>query len=77
MLGCVPSERDAQVNVELPLNVPSDKAAYVTEVLTKRLLLDHKAYAAHFLHNGKFWTRLSAQLYNEVRHLPQRLPLYL
>lgn len=54
------------VNVELPLNVPSDKAAYVTEVLTKRLLLDHKAYAAHFLHNGKYWTRLSAQLYNEL-----------
>ena len=55
------------VNVELPLyDVPADKIAFVQDTLRDRLLLDFKMYAAHFYHNGRFWTRLSAQIYNEV-----------
>ena len=54
-------------NVELPLHgVPTDKIEFANNVLRDRLLLEHKIYAAHFYHNGKFWTRLSAQIYNEV-----------
>lgn len=56
------------VNVELPLyDVPGDKIVLVQGILRDRLLLDFKMYSAHFYHNGKFWARLSAQIYNEVR----------
>lgn len=56
------------VNVELPLHgVPADKIEFAQDVLRDRLLLDFNMYAAHFYHNGKFWARLSAQVYNEVR----------
>jgi hercynylcysteine S-oxide lyase len=55
------------VNVELPLhNIPADKIDYVQDTLRDKLLIDFKVYAAHFYHNGRFWTRLSAQVYNEV-----------
>ena len=55
------------VNVELPLyDVPEDQISFVQDTLRDRLLLDFKIYAAHFYHNGKFWARLSAQIYNEV-----------
>lgn len=57
------------VNVELPLQgIPDYKIDYVQDILRDRLLLEFKVYAAHFYHNGRFWTRLSAQVYNEVRH---------
>ena len=55
------------VNVELPLrDVSADKIDRVQDLLRDKLLLEHKAYAAHFYHNGGFWIRLSAQIYNEV-----------
>lgn len=55
------------VNVELPLyDVPADKIDFAQDTFRDKLLLEHKVYAAHFYHNGKFWTRLSAQIYNEV-----------
>ncbi|KIP03861.1 hypothetical protein PHLGIDRAFT_129896 [Phlebiopsis gigantea 11061_1 CR5-6] len=54
-------------NVELPLrDVPADKIEFANNVLRDRLLLEHKIYAAHFYHNGRFWTRPSAQIYNEL-----------
>ena len=57
------------VNVELPLSgVPEDKVDHAQDLLRDKLLLEHKAYAAHFYHNGKFWTRLSAQIYNDVSY---------
>ncbi|KAF8886313.1 pyridoxal phosphate-dependent transferase [Infundibulicybe gibba] len=30
------------------------------------LLLDHKAFSPHFYHNGHWWVRCSAQIWNEV-----------
>ncbi|KAJ3557662.1 hypothetical protein NM688_g1347 [Phlebia brevispora] len=55
------------VNVELPLkDVPLDKINFVQDTLQDRLLKEYNAYAAHFYHNGRFWARCSAQIWNEV-----------
>ncbi|KAG5651325.1 hypothetical protein H0H81_009078 [Sphagnurus paluster] len=34
--------------------------------LKTKMLEEHKAYSAHFYHNGRWWTRCSAQVWNEV-----------
>lgn len=39
----------------------------VTHAFQDKLLNTHKVYATEFFHNGKWWTRPSAQIYNEVR----------
>ena len=53
-------------NVELPLsaNVPNDGAVNV--YFQKKLLVEWNTYAAHFFHNGKWYLRASAQIWNEV-----------
>lgn len=43
------------------------KIGYVQDTLRDRLLLEHSAYAAHYLHDGKFLLRCSAQIFNEAR----------
>ncbi|KAJ7716635.1 pyridoxal phosphate-dependent transferase [Mycena metata] len=53
-------------NVELPLpsSLPPSFSIYSQ---LKRLLLDkHHIYATQFYHNGKWYTRVSAQIFNEV-----------
>jgi hypothetical protein len=42
--------------------------------LKKRLLVEFNTYAAHYFHNGKWWARASAQVWNEVR--PSVRPLW-
>lgn len=32
-----------------------------------KLLLEHNTYSAHYFHAGAWWTRPSAQVFNEVR----------
>ncbi|TFY71154.1 hypothetical protein EVG20_g1849 [Dentipellis fragilis] len=54
------------VNVEIPL---SDAVPYTKDVdvfLQNKLLLEWNTYAAHYKHNGKWWVRCSAQVWNEV-----------
>ncbi|ETW82979.1 hypothetical protein HETIRDRAFT_444532 [Heterobasidion irregulare TC 32-1] len=53
-------------NVELPLsaNVPNDGAVNV--YFQKKLLVEWNTYAAHFFHNGKWYLRASAQIWNEI-----------
>ncbi|KAK2467381.1 hypothetical protein APHAL10511_000616 [Amanita phalloides] len=56
------------VNVRLPL--PNTDVLPLTEELDNKLrdklLLERKVYSAYFVHDGKWWTRCSAQVYNEV-----------
>ncbi|KAJ7046121.1 pyridoxal phosphate-dependent transferase [Mycena alexandri] len=54
------------VNVELPL--PSSLRPSISIYFQlQRLLLDkHHMYATQFYHNGKWYTRVSAQIFNEV-----------
>ncbi|KAH9479109.1 Hercynylcysteine sulfoxide lyase [Psilocybe cubensis] len=56
------------VNVELPL--PGDVSEAVgTKMhasLQHKMLLEQNAYSAHFYHNGRWWTRCSAQVWNEL-----------
>ncbi|TDL14420.1 PLP-dependent transferase [Rickenella mellea] len=53
------------VNVKLPL----DDVQWTTELndlIDKRLLEKWNIYAAHFYHDDKWWTRCSAQIWNEI-----------
>lgn len=38
----------------------------VTRAFQDKLLNVHKVYATEFFHNEKWWTRPSAQIYNEA-----------
>lgn len=54
------------VNVALPL---SDDIPFNNETnvyFQKKLLLEWNCFAAHYKHDGKWWTRCSAQIWNEV-----------
>ncbi|KDQ57332.1 hypothetical protein JAAARDRAFT_35958 [Jaapia argillacea MUCL 33604] len=53
------------VNVELPLpGVPFTPE--VTMTLQTKLMYEWNCYAAHYLHNGRWWTRCSAQIWNQI-----------
>jgi hypothetical protein len=53
--------------VELPLPGYIRPTPRVDALLKQKLLLEHKIYAAHYYHGGRWWTRASAQVWNEVR----------
>ncbi|KAM5530994.1 hypothetical protein V8D89_015321 [Ganoderma adspersum] len=59
-------------NVQLPLPTKDEKTINidiyweVDAYLKDKLLFRRKAYAAHFYHNGAWWVRCSAQVYNEL-----------
>lgn len=56
----------SMVNVALPL---SDDIPFNNETnvyFQKKLLLEWNCFAAHYKHDGKWWTRCSAQIWNEV-----------
>ncbi|KAL6300843.1 pyridoxal phosphate-dependent transferase [Sparassis latifolia] len=54
------------VNVELPLSGDIKPSPVIAKMFVEKLLLEHKVYGGHFYHNGKWWTRASAQVYNEL-----------
>ncbi|KAH7915673.1 pyridoxal phosphate-dependent transferase [Hygrophoropsis aurantiaca] len=54
------------VNVELPIPGDIEYSAEINALLQHTLLLEWNAYAAHFHHNGKWWARCSAQIWNEI-----------
>ncbi|KAH7925192.1 PLP-dependent transferase [Leucogyrophana mollusca] len=54
------------VNVELPLSGAIKSTADTARMFQQKLLVEHKVYAAHFYHNGKWYVRASAQIYNEI-----------
>jgi hypothetical protein len=55
-----------QVNVELPIRSNTNKNEEILEKLAKKMLLERNAYSPPFRHNGAWWTRCSAQVWNEV-----------
>lgn len=54
------------VNVELPIPGDIKYSDEVNSLLMNTLLVEWNAYAAHYYHNGKWWTRCSAQVWNEI-----------
>jgi hypothetical protein len=42
------------------------KNAEIREKLMKKIISEQNAYSAPFYHNGTWWTRCSAQVWNEV-----------
>ncbi|KAG2065749.1 PLP-dependent transferase [Suillus decipiens] len=54
------------VNVELP--IPSDikYSNEINDLLRNTLLIEWNVYAVHYYHNGKWWTRCSVQIWNEI-----------
>jgi hercynylcysteine S-oxide lyase len=65
----------SMVNVRLPLpdNLTAEQNAQVAEALLERLLREFNCFAAYYLHDGRWWTRLSAQVWNDVRRLTSNL----
>ncbi|EIW57456.1 PLP-dependent transferase [Trametes versicolor FP-101664 SS1] len=61
-------------NVQLPLPVEKTRGEIyspaqlgaIQRTLQTKLLLEHKTYSAHYFHAGGWWTRSSAQVFNEV-----------
>ncbi|KAG6335668.1 hypothetical protein ID866_3426 [Astraeus odoratus] len=54
------------VNVELPIPWEISGTEEVWNLIRDTLLLKWNAYALYFRHNGKWWTRCSVQIYNEI-----------
>ncbi|KAG9224340.1 hypothetical protein CCMSSC00406_0004839 [Pleurotus cornucopiae] len=54
------------VNVELPLSGEIKWTPEIKNRFSEKLLKEHNVFAATFYHNGKWWARCSAQIYNEV-----------
>ncbi|KAF8159185.1 pyridoxal phosphate-dependent transferase [Crassisporium funariophilum] len=54
------------VNVELPIPGSIKWTAAIDASMKQKMLVERKAYSAHFYHNGAWWTRCSAQVWNNV-----------
>ncbi|TEB22225.1 PLP-dependent transferase [Coprinellus micaceus] len=54
------------VNVALPLPTSLKWSNALYKRLNGALIEDHNTYSAWFFHNGKWWTRVSLQVFNEV-----------
>ncbi|KAI9020957.1 pyridoxal phosphate-dependent transferase [Phycomyces nitens] len=56
----------AMVNVKLPLHNPRLEATEIPNYFIDKLIYEHKCMGAVYRHNGDWWVRLSAQVYNEL-----------
>ncbi|KII90839.1 hypothetical protein PLICRDRAFT_106338 [Plicaturopsis crispa FD-325 SS-3] len=54
------------VNVELPIPGSLMWTPAISAFLRQRLLLEWKIFAPPIYHNGRWWTRCSAQIWNEI-----------
>ncbi|KAF9450691.1 PLP-dependent transferase [Macrolepiota fuliginosa MF-IS2] len=54
------------VNVELPFPGSVPYSVKTNKLFMTKMLNERGAYSAHFYHNGRWWTRCSAQVYNEL-----------
>ncbi|KAJ8073099.1 hypothetical protein AAF712_007381 [Marasmius tenuissimus] len=61
-----PETRICMVNVRLPFSAPVAPSFGVFSGFDRKLIEDHKVYASVFYHDGKWWIRVSAQIYNEI-----------
>ncbi|CAE7095508.1 unnamed protein product [Rhizoctonia solani] len=57
------------VNVQLPLDAPAgipvNELARIFHLINDRLLDEHNIYAPIYIHGNQWWTRCSAQIWNE------------
>ncbi|KAJ1307787.1 hypothetical protein OPQ81_001873 [Rhizoctonia solani] len=57
------------VNVQLPLDIPTgispEELRKIFVLINNRLLDEHNVYAAIYIHDNHWWTRCSAQIWNE------------
>ncbi|KAL0095145.1 pyridoxal phosphate-dependent transferase [Phycomyces blakesleeanus] len=56
----------AMVNVKLPLYNPRLEAKDIPDYFINTLIYEYKCMAAAYFHNGSWWIRLSAQVYNDL-----------
>ncbi|TFK67270.1 PLP-dependent transferase [Pluteus cervinus] len=54
------------VNVELPFPRNIEPTYEIDGKFKQKLLFDRNMYSAHFYHNGRWWTRCSAQVWNQI-----------
>ncbi|PCH39756.1 PLP-dependent transferase [Wolfiporia cocos MD-104 SS10] len=54
------------VNVEIPLPGDIKPSPQIYNMWLEKLMKQRKVFATQFYHNGKWWTRASAQVYNEI-----------
>ncbi|KAK0452766.1 pyridoxal phosphate-dependent transferase [Desarmillaria tabescens] len=54
------------VNVVMPLSGDLKPTLELDQMLKNKLLVKHNVYAAPYYHNGMWWVRCSAQIWNEV-----------
>jgi hercynylcysteine S-oxide lyase len=57
-----------QVNVQLPLSGDIKPSATLVTAWHQRILIQRKITAPVYFHNDKWWTRVSAQIWVEVRY---------
>ncbi|KLO08806.1 PLP-dependent transferase [Schizopora paradoxa] len=70
LLGTSVMDQDGEftanmANVKLPMDDIPVSAATDSKIM-RALFIDWNCYAAHFHHNGSWWVRCSAQIYNEI-----------
>ncbi|KAJ2914320.1 hypothetical protein MD484_g6096, partial [Candolleomyces efflorescens] len=54
------------VNVEIPFPSTLKKSLKLYDTLNSKLIEEHHTYSAWFFYNGKWWTRVSAQIFNDL-----------
>ncbi|KAI1101683.1 PLP-dependent transferase [Jackrogersella minutella] len=57
--------RCATTNVALPLN--QEEAAKASNWMLERMMSDYKTFIPLFMHNGRPWVRISAQIYLDIQ----------
>lgn len=56
----------SMTNVELPIPASVKGSPELYDWLNHKLIDERKIYSAWFFHNGKWWTRASAQVFNDL-----------
>lgn len=54
------------VNIELPLKESKLSTQDTIQTIIEELIHEHNTMASPFYHGGKYWARLSAQIYNDL-----------
>lgn len=56
----------SMVNVELPLKESKYSDGETERLFIEKIIYEHNCMAPAFKHNGKWWVRLSGQVYNDL-----------
>ncbi|KAG6824642.1 hypothetical protein H0H92_006222 [Tricholoma furcatifolium] len=65
------------VNVELPFPTNIKPTRELDLRLKEKLLREYKTYTPPFYHNGRWWTRCSAQIWNELQDFERVADIWL